>query len=100
VEDGFGAVVTEAMAAGLPVIGTTNTGAPDVVEDGVSGLIIPPHSEDALVSAMSKLASDRELCMRMGRAALDSMRQQRSWDDFESDMMAKYVRAVHQVRGG
>jgi glycosyltransferase involved in cell wall biosynthesis len=100
VEDGFGAVVTEAMAAGLPVIGTTNTGAPDVVEDGVSGLIIPPHSEDALVSAMSKLASDRELCMRMGRAALDSMRQQRSWDDFESDMMAKYVRALHQVRSG
>src|SRR5205814_10724482 len=50
--DGVGLVITEAMAQGLPVIITTNTGAAEVIEHGRNGFIIPADSVDALEAQM------------------------------------------------
>ena len=41
IEDGFGLVIAQAMACGVPVIATTNTGGPDVIDNGVNGFIVP-----------------------------------------------------------
>jgi glycosyltransferase involved in cell wall biosynthesis len=48
IEDGFAKVVTEAMACGVPVIATPNCGAPDVVDDGVDGFIVPIRDPAAI----------------------------------------------------
>ena len=64
----FGLVITEAMAAGKPII-ATNIGAPkEIVVDGTTGILIPPKDADAIASACIRLLRDPELRNRMGIA--------------------------------
>jgi glycosyltransferase involved in cell wall biosynthesis len=62
----FGQVLIEAMSTGLPVIGSTCGGIPEVVEDGHSGFVVVPDSPSELTSAMNQLAADPALRKRMG----------------------------------
>jgi colanic acid/amylovoran biosynthesis glycosyltransferase len=59
----------EAMAMKLPVISTTVTGIPEIVEDGVSGMLVPPNDEKALTDALIKLIQDSDLRKRLGENA-------------------------------
>jgi glycosyltransferase involved in cell wall biosynthesis len=59
----------EAMAMSLPVISTNITAIPEIVEDGVSGILIPPKDQDALVQAMMRLIEDKELRKELGDEA-------------------------------
>jgi glycosyltransferase involved in cell wall biosynthesis len=68
IAEGSANVVLEAMACGLPVIVTPNAGA-NAVTDGVEGFIVPIRSPEAVASRLELLATDRELCARMGNAA-------------------------------
>jgi glycosyltransferase involved in cell wall biosynthesis len=98
VQDGFGAVICEAMAAGMPVIATENTGAPDVVRNGVDGLIVPARSATAIRDALETLVLNRPLCMAMGEAAAAAMARVRTWDQFADDMLAQYAVAKKSPR--
>lgn len=66
--EGLPNAVLEAMAAGLPVIATAVGGVPDVVVDGVTGILVPPHSPPALAEAIARLAADPALRARLGAA--------------------------------
>jgi phosphatidylinositol alpha-1,6-mannosyltransferase len=69
--EGFGLVYLEAGAAGLPVIGTSNSGgAQDAIRDGETGLLVPPNDPDATADAIIKLLRDPELRARMGAAGI------------------------------
>lgn len=59
----------EAMAMKLPVVATTVTGIPEIVEDGVSGILIAPHDEQALADAVIKLIQDPTRRKRLGESA-------------------------------
>lgn len=59
-------VYLEAMAHGKPVIGCRVGGVPEVVEDGASGLLIPPEDAEALTEAILKLVADHDLRRQMG----------------------------------
>lgn len=61
VQEGFGLVILEAMACGLPVIATSSTGGPDIIRDGVDGFIVPPGDVEALKDRLLRLHRDREL---------------------------------------
>jgi glycosyltransferase involved in cell wall biosynthesis len=68
--EGFGLVLMEAAASGVPSI-ATDSGAPrEVVDDGVTGLLVPPGAPDALASAITELYRSPELLSEMARAAL------------------------------
>ena len=67
--EGLGRVLLEAAAAGKPVISTRTTGVIDVVQDGVTGILVPPGNAKALARATATLLSDRELAERMGESA-------------------------------
>lgn len=70
--------IIEGMAAGLPVIATQVGGVPGMVDDGETGLLIPPRDPAALVSAIVRLASDRDSRVTMGRMA--AKRCSERWD--------------------
>ncbi len=67
--DGFGLVVAEAMACGVPAIVTTAAGAADLIEDGVNGFLVPPGDRDAIADRLAQLARDPDLRHALGRAA-------------------------------
>jgi glycosyltransferase involved in cell wall biosynthesis len=73
--EGLGKVLLEAGAAGKPVVSTCVTGVVDVVQDGFTGILVPPADAKALSSATLKLLQDRELAARMGANARSLVEQ-------------------------
>jgi len=68
-------VITEAMASGLPIVSTHLAGIPEMVDDGISGLLTIPGDEDATVASLKTLYHDRDLAQRMGIAARRKMEE-------------------------
>ncbi len=66
--DAFGLVLAEAGYHGLPVVATVVGGIPEVVEDGVTGLLVPPDDPPALAAALGRLIDDRGYRERLGHA--------------------------------
>ncbi|MEB3271900.1 MAG: glycosyltransferase family 4 protein [Synechococcus sp.] len=79
IQEGFGIVYLEAMAAGLPVVATTAAAIPEVVPDGQAGVLVPPRDPAALAAALLRLLQDPSLCRQLaGRGRL--LVQQHSWE--------------------
>ena len=68
--ESFGMTFVEAMRQGKPVIGTKVGGIPEVVEDGVSGILVAPDSPQELAGAMTALGANADLRARMGQAGI------------------------------
>jgi glycosyltransferase involved in cell wall biosynthesis len=56
--EGFGAVIVEANAAGVPVVASSVGGIPEVLEDGITGILVPPRSAAALAAAVQRILDD------------------------------------------
>ena len=69
--DNLPTVIMEAMATGLPVISTTIGGIPEMVVDNETGFLVEPHDIVALAGAIEKVANDRSLGQRLGRAGYE-----------------------------
>jgi glycosyltransferase involved in cell wall biosynthesis len=67
-------VVLEAHACGLPVVATNVGGTPELLEDGVNGLLVPVGDSDALAGALRRLATDHDLRLRLGVAARERIK--------------------------
>jgi glycosyltransferase involved in cell wall biosynthesis len=67
-QEGFGIVFLEAMAAGLPIVAARAAAVPEVVPDGVCGILVPAASPDELAHALNRLLSSDEERRRMGEA--------------------------------
>ena len=84
--DGFGLVILEAMAQGTVVIATPNCAAPDVLEDGRDGFIVPIRLAEDIAQRLAQLAEDRDLLARMGESArLKAL--SRSWDRYHAQWL-------------
>jgi glycosyltransferase involved in cell wall biosynthesis len=68
--EGTSNTLLESMAAGIPVIATTVGGNPEVIQDGISGLLVPPRDSGALAAATARLLEDGDLALRLGRAGM------------------------------
>ena len=69
VGEGFGQVLLEAIGCGLPVLSTTHTAAPDLIEDGVQGFIVEPRRPDLLADRITWAMTHRKELAEMGRNA-------------------------------
>jgi glycosyltransferase involved in cell wall biosynthesis len=67
--EGFGNVLIEAMALGIPVVATSSPGTRDIVEAESTGLLVPSHTVDAFASALRRVLGDRSMRDAMSRAA-------------------------------
>lgn len=68
--EGFGLVLLEAMACGLPLIATPHTAAPDLITEGREGHLVPIRDASAIAARLAGLASDEDRRRAMGRAAI------------------------------
>src|SRR5439155_4341197 len=92
--EGFGVVCAEAMAHGRAVVATAVGGHLDLVEDGETGLLVPPGDRDALRTALERLLSDPELRRRLGAAARERARERFSWPRVTELTLAAYEAAL------
>jgi glycosyltransferase involved in cell wall biosynthesis len=90
--EGFGRVILEANAVGVPAIGANAAGIPEVIEDGRTGLLVPPEDADGLAVAVVRMLDDRAWREQLGRdlpahvrsrfSPAEQMRKlQQAWDD-------------------
>ena len=80
----------EAMAAARPVVATAVSAVPEVVQDGVTGLLVPPRNPRALAESMLALLSDRQRAEQMGAAGLRRLQEQ-----FTEDAMVGSVERLY-----
>ena len=92
--EGYGVVAREAMAHGRPVVATAVGGLADAVEDGVTGLIVPPRDPVALRAALERLLGDSELRAQLGSAARDAARVRFSWSESTTATLGAYRDAL------
>lgn len=83
----------EAMAFKLPVVATSVGGFPGMVEDGKTGLLVPPNDADALAAALSELLADPERTRAMGQAGYRRGRDLFTWDAVGARLHAQIERA-------
>lgn len=89
IEDGFGMVLLEAMACGLPVLCTENTGGPDLIENGREGFIVPVRRPDRIREGLERLYRDEELRRSMGQAARVKA-ERHSWEAYGEEAFRAY----------
>jgi len=87
--DGIPNVLVEAMAAGVPVVTTRVSGIPELVEDGVNGLLVRPDDPAELADALLRIHSDAALRERLATAAAATVRER-----FEGDVLAHRLAAL------
>jgi glycosyltransferase involved in cell wall biosynthesis len=82
VEEGLALVQAQAMACGVPVIATANTGAEDLFTDGVEGFIVPARSPEAIREKLEWMIDNRMLRDQMAAAALERVKSLGGWDRY------------------
>lgn len=93
--DSFPTVLPEAMALGRPVIGSDLGGPREIVEDGVTGLLVAPNQPDLLAQAILALLGDPERRVEMGRAGVARLRAH-----FHATRMARQFEMVYEQMTG
>ena len=88
--EGSPGVLKESMAAGVPVVTTDVGGSSEIVEDGVTGFVVPPKDSKALASAMVKLLTDDELRKRMTTEGLRKVKE------FSVNTMVERIEALYK----
>ena len=83
----------EAMAAELPVVSTAVSGIPELVEDGVNGLLVPPEDAEALADAIWRLAKDPALAHRLAHAGAATIAEH-----FDGEALARHMAGLFAGR--
>lgn len=90
--EGFGTVVIEAAAMGVPTVGSDIPGLVDAVENGKTGILVPPRDTDALIGALETLVRDREALQSMKDAARERCLSQFDARIVNQAMAAEYAK--------
>lgn len=88
-------VIPQAMACGLPVICTTNSGGRDMVRNEIDGYIIPVRDVDVIKEKLLYLYQNQDVCKKMGDSALNRVRNSFTWSDYGDKIMKLYSQLVN-----
>ena len=90
IEEGLAMVQAQAMACGLPVICTTNTGGSEIIDDNINGYIIPIKDTQSLKDRIKKLYNDRRKLKQMSKSAYEKANNELSWEKYGDRMLNTY----------
>jgi glycosyltransferase involved in cell wall biosynthesis len=90
VQEGLARVIPEAMAAGLPIIASYESGATTLVDDGVEGFIVRPRDPEHIAAAMLRIATDPTLGRQMGEAAYRRGAAGNDWQQYGDRLLIEY----------
>jgi glycosyltransferase involved in cell wall biosynthesis len=93
-EEGLALVIPQAMACGIPVICSTNTGGADIVRDGQDGFIFPAGDVEALKSHLRWSYDHQDRLKQMGQSALERVQTGFSWNDYGDRIEAAYQKVL------
>ena len=96
--EGFGISLLEAMAAGLPIVASRVGGIPEMVQDGATGLLVPPQDPAALAAAVVRLLRDGDAARRLGEAAARGARARYSLQAVAARVEALYREILERKR--
>lgn len=96
IQDGFGMVLGEAMATGLPVIASTHTGGPDIITHGKDGLIFSAGDVQALTESIHQLYIDQELQKSLGLAGMKRI-EAFNWDHYGDTTFKLYKQLMDNL---
>ena len=94
VTEGLGTSLLDAMACGRPVVATTAGGIPEIVQDGVTGILVPPRDHQAMADAIVRFLKDPNLRERMGNAGLSLVHARFSAERMVAETLDVYERVV------
>jgi glycosyltransferase involved in cell wall biosynthesis len=89
-DEGLPRVVLEAMAMGVPVVASSVGGIPEAVENGVTGILVPPGESASLAAALAKVFKDEKLASRLGEAG-----RRRVLEEFDARAGLREFAALH-----
>jgi glycosyltransferase involved in cell wall biosynthesis len=92
----FGGVVIEAMALGRPVVGTAIGGTVEQIEDGVTGLLVPPADPPALAAALRRLLADADLRRSMGERGRRRFLERFEFEPYYRRLLELYAEAARR----
>ncbi|MCM1490212.1 MAG: glycosyltransferase family 4 protein [Muribaculum sp.] len=92
--EAFGLSNLECMSEGRPVIVSNNGAQPEYISDGKEGILVPPSNADILSIEMRRLATDRNLRLRLGANARSRFESQLSWPHFIKNLQQIYIRQI------
>lgn len=95
IDEPFGRVVIEAMAAGLVVVATASGGVPEIVVDGRTGLLAPPGEHEPLADAICELLADEDRAREMGQAG-----RARALERYDVRRVARQVQELYEELAG
>ena len=98
-EEGFARSIVEAMAAGLPIIASHESGATTLVQDGVEGYIVRGRDPQQIAGAMLRVAQDPDLCLKLGRAAHAKGAVRNTWQDYGDRLLLAYKAGLGKAGG-
>jgi glycosyltransferase involved in cell wall biosynthesis len=88
--ESFGVAILEASSCAKPVVVANVGGLPEVVEDGVSGFVVPPRDEKETAKAIEKLILDKELRIKIGNNGRERVRELYDWNNNVKQMIRIY----------
>jgi glycosyltransferase involved in cell wall biosynthesis len=94
--EGFALTPLHAMAAGCPVVYTTRGSGPELIEDGLTGLLIDPERPEEIAGAILNLLADPGTARSIGTRARDAVRSRFSWDTLLADNESFYASCVER----
>jgi len=91
--EGLSNTLLESMAAGVPIVATNVGGTPELIEDGVNGILVPPHSPEQLAEGISRILGSEPLALRLRQLARRRVRE-----NFSLDAMVRKTNEVYAAQ--